>query len=231
MKIIGHRGAAAVLPENTLVSFGRAWEIGADGVELDVRLTSDGEVVVFHDDDGQRLAGIVARVAETPYAVLAGWRVRGETVPRLEEVLAQAPPHALTLIEIKCGPEIWPKLEPILSKFRERPIGLLTFHAELAAEAACKFPNVPVLLNLEPAASAQLETWVTFAVDHLLAGLSIGWSDALDQRAVRLIHRHQLLLAVWTVNDPAVLRMALSLGVDLLMTDDPGAMMVQVHRG
>jgi glycerophosphoryl diester phosphodiesterase len=231
MKIIGHRGAAAVLPENTLPSFARAWEIGADGVELDVRLTSDGEVVVFHDDDGQRLAGVATRVAETPYAVLTEWRVRGETIPRLEEVLTESPPHALTLIEIKCGQEIWPKLKPIVSKFSERPIGLLTFNSELAAEAVRLFPSIPVLLNLEPAESARLEEWVGFAVDHQLAGLSLGWSDALDHRAVRMVHRHELLVAVWTVNDPAVLRVALANGVDLLMTDDPGAMIVQVHRG
>ena len=231
MKIIGHRGASAVMPENTLAAFARAWDIGADGIELDVRLTLDGEVVVFHDEDGRRLAGVPGLVSHTLYSALAGWRINGESIPRLDEVLTASPPNSLTLVEIKCGADILPRLQTIMAGHPDRPVGFLTFDSDLALKTVQSFPGYPVLLNLESTEVARLESWATFAVEHRLTGLSMGWSGMMDAVAVRLLHRHGLWAAVWTVNDPVAVRHALVCGVDLLMTDDPGGMILQVHRG
>lgn len=231
MKIIGHRGASAVMPENTMPAFARAWDVGADGIELDVRLTADGEVVIFHDEDGRRLAGVPGRISRMSFPALSSWRIKGELIPRLDEVLTASPPNSLTLVEIKCGEEILPRLHTIVSGHPDRPVGFLTFDTALAVKMVHQFPHQPVLLNLEAAEATRLEVWVKFAVEHRLAGLSLGWSDRLDDAAMRLVHRHGLLAAVWTVNDPAVLRRVLDRGVDLIMTDDPGGMILQVHRG
>ncbi len=231
MKIIGHRGASAVLPENTLAALARAWDVGADGIELDVRLSSDGEVVVFHDEDGKRLAGIPDPVASTPYSALVEWRIRGEAVPRLVDVLSASPLYSLTLVEIKCGEDILPRLQAIISKHHDKPVGFLTFNPDLAAKLGQFFPRHPVLLNLEPSEIKRLGIWVNYAVQNSVTGLSIGWSEGIDPAAIRLMHQHELLAAVWTVNDPASVRRAQVCGVDLLMTDDPGAMILQVHSG
>jgi len=231
MKIIGHRGASAVFPENTLAAFARAWDVGADGIELDVRLSSDGEVVVFHDEDGRRLAGVPDAVSRQSFSSLSTWRINGETIPRLDDVLTASPPNSLTLVEIKCGAEILPALQTVMARHPRQPVGFLTFDADLAIKAVHHFQPHPVLLNLEPTEVTRLESWATFAVKHRLAGLSLGWSEMIDDAAVRLVHRHGLLVAVWTVNDPVALRQLLASGVDFLMTDDPGRMIVQVHRG
>jgi glycerophosphoryl diester phosphodiesterase len=87
MRLIGHRGASARYAENTLAAFRAAWASGAGGVELDVRLSADGEVVVFHDADGRRTAGQSGRIAGTPWADLARWRVGGGPVPPQADVL------------------------------------------------------------------------------------------------------------------------------------------------
>ncbi|HEY1097652.1 MAG TPA: glycerophosphodiester phosphodiesterase family protein, partial [Myxococcota bacterium] len=71
--LYGHRGAAGVCPENSYVSFARALADGATALELDVHLSRDGEVVVFHDDDGQRMAKVAAAVEDLDFRQLASW--------------------------------------------------------------------------------------------------------------------------------------------------------------
>lgn len=73
--VYGHRGAPAELPENTLEGFSRALEVGADAIETDVHLTSDGEIVVFHDDTGERTCGEPRAIAETSLATLRQWNL------------------------------------------------------------------------------------------------------------------------------------------------------------
>ncbi|MFM1902441.1 MAG: hypothetical protein RLZZ440_341, partial [Planctomycetota bacterium] len=68
--ITAHRGASYDAPENTLAAFRLAWEQGADAIEADFRLTSDGQIVCVHDADTERVAGVRHVVAETPLAEL-----------------------------------------------------------------------------------------------------------------------------------------------------------------
>ena len=68
--VFGHRGTPLKAPENTMPSFHGAVELGVHGLEFDVRLTSDGEVVVFHDADLVRMTGQAGTVAETPWSQL-----------------------------------------------------------------------------------------------------------------------------------------------------------------
>ena len=73
-KIVGHRGASREAPENTRAAFQLAWEQGADGVELDVRMTRDGHVVVIHDETINRTSNGFGRVAATPRVALRACR-------------------------------------------------------------------------------------------------------------------------------------------------------------
>src|SRR5512133_997501 len=68
--VLGHRGASADAPENTLAAFRLAMEQGADGVELDAWRCATGEVVVIHDEDTRRVAGVELRVPDAPLAAL-----------------------------------------------------------------------------------------------------------------------------------------------------------------
>jgi glycerophosphoryl diester phosphodiesterase len=96
--VIGHRGAAAVLPENTVPSFEHALQLGVDAVEFDVRVTADGVAIVHHDPDTTRTCGERLVVAETAWATLRtldagstfgrdGARVAPTAIPRLDDVL------------------------------------------------------------------------------------------------------------------------------------------------
>ncbi|WP_206885869.1 glycerophosphodiester phosphodiesterase [Alicyclobacillus mali (ex Roth et al. 2021)] len=108
---IAHRGASAECPENTLPAFVRAAELGADMIELDVRLTGDGGVVVLHDPTVDRTtdgSGLVAdmRLADLRKLDAGSWfdaRFRGTLIPTLDEVFATVP-HMCLNIELKTSP-------------------------------------------------------------------------------------------------------------------------------
>src|SRR5579885_616722 len=91
---IAHRGAKRELPENTIPAFARAFERGADAIELDVHATSDGIVVVHHDASFR--SGLeTVEIAATPWSELS------DRMPRLSDVLAAAPAHSTVYVEIK----------------------------------------------------------------------------------------------------------------------------------
>src|SRR5688572_30624744 len=100
--VVAHRGASALVTENTTAAFARAARDGADGVELDVLCCATGEVVVFHDDDLTRLAGRSDRIDRLPFVavrevILAG----GVGIPTLEEAFEACGPALLVNVELK----------------------------------------------------------------------------------------------------------------------------------
>jgi Glycerophosphoryl diester phosphodiesterase len=100
--LTGHRGAAALAPENTLPSFYKAIECGATAVEFDVYATRDGVAVIAHDDDLTRLTGASVRITQSSYAELMKLKVFGKArIPTLREVLALAKGRLSVDIEIK----------------------------------------------------------------------------------------------------------------------------------
>jgi len=111
-KLVGHRGALEVAPENTLASFRRAVDDGVDVVEMDVRLSADGYVVVMHDGTVDRTTDGTGVVSEMSLAVLKGldagsWfdaRYAGERIPTLAEVLAWARGKVGLMLELKYHP-------------------------------------------------------------------------------------------------------------------------------
>ena len=86
---IGHRGAGKEIPENTIASFNAALDAGMDAVELDVRRTKDGKLVVFHDEKMKRLTGAGGSIGDYTLSELEKMRVLGSdySIPTLDEVL------------------------------------------------------------------------------------------------------------------------------------------------
>src|SRR5207248_7161667 len=102
VRVIAHRGASARAPENTLSAFRLALTEGADGVELDARLTADNTVVVMHDDDVSRVSSGKGRISEMSFEQLRSVLVGGsERVPLLSEVLDLVGGLVGVVVEIK----------------------------------------------------------------------------------------------------------------------------------
>ncbi len=101
MKVFGHRGYSAKFPENSILAFMKAFEFGADGVELDVREVKDGKVVVFHDEDLKRIFGDDRKVEDIRMEDLEKMSYSGQKTPKLEEVLKIIPAGKWVIVEIK----------------------------------------------------------------------------------------------------------------------------------
>lgn len=130
-----HRGVHRpdVIRENTLTAFAAALEIGA-GIECDVRLTKDDQLVVLHDADGQRLCGDPAVIGQSTLAQLAHLRVGDRPIPTLASLLALVDGRVSLLIEAKIDGDFWrfgPALIRAVDSYRGR-FGVMSFDPRLA---------------------------------------------------------------------------------------------------
>ena len=122
MKIIAHRGFSELYPENTLLAFKKALEAGADGIETDLRLSLDGQAVIFHDGDLKKITGVKGTPESLSLAQLklldAG---EGERIPTLDELLQLTSAQAILILEIKYNPATYQRLcEVIEEKIKDK---------------------------------------------------------------------------------------------------------------
>jgi glycerophosphoryl diester phosphodiesterase len=226
--VFGHRGARKKAPENTMAAFERAVADGADGVELDVRLDGDGEVVVIHDTTLSRVTGgrDDRHVDVLGKSELGKVDVgQGERVPLLAEVLSWARERRTRVnVELKADLSrraalVWKVVRMVGAEpdAGERLI-LSSFDPRLLFAVARILPWVPAGYLIEKAPvprPRRAELLLGASAVHPNASLVTATSIAPWQEA-------QLPVNVWTVNDPGEARRLDQLGVDCIITDEPG---------
>ncbi len=226
--IIGHRGASAIEPENSVGAFARAARDGADGIELDVLCCASGEVVVFHDDDLARLAGRPERVADLTLAELRAITLTsGARIPTLDEALEACGPTMLVNIELKTrgygGGPIGPLVDRVAAIVDRTGsaarVLVSSFHPRAVWAWMRRAPTIPAGLLFEAAAPLPLRAaWA----GHLLHPRALHPEAALcTPRALRRWHALGYLVNVWTVDEPNALRALAQMGVDGIITNDP----------
>lgn len=151
MRIYGHRGYDAKYPENTVLSFKKAFEVGADGIELDVRTTKDGKLIIFHDDDLKRIFGIERGFDEVTFDELREYDFNGEKIPMYEEVLDIVPDNRQVIVEIKDRKAAGRAVCEILKRNMEGRVIFSSFDHELIKDLMKQFPeqNFAFLLGEE----------------------------------------------------------------------------------
>ena len=249
VEITAHRGASHLAPENTLAAINLAWQLGADSVEIDIFQTADGRIVVIHDKDTKRTAGVKWKVADTPLDRLRkldvgrwkGPRWTGQRIPTLEEVLATIPDGKRLLIEIKCGKEVVPELHRVLTASGKGPeqIAVIAFdpHVLLAAKQAMPKLHVQWVVGTIPERDRRTRN-IRVTVQEVIAscrqgkfdGLSVRRDSEFDEDFVKQFHDAGLELHVWTVNSPQEAKQLVGLGVDAITTDRPGYMRKQLGQ-
>jgi glycerophosphoryl diester phosphodiesterase len=217
-KVIGHRGAAAYAPENTLASFREARKRGAAWVEIDVKLTADGVPIAMHDDSLKRTTGIDRLVAQTLRADLPAG------VPTLEEAIACFGELGLGCnVEIKpcagretetaraavetlrrCWPTHLPP--PLLSSFKDASLGA-------AREAAPEFARALLISKPVPDWRQRAETVAAVGLNVDGKKLGTSWAHEIKQAG--------FVLGVYTINEAAEARALVAMGVDCIITDAP----------
>jgi glycerophosphoryl diester phosphodiesterase len=240
MLIIAHRGASRDAPENTLASVNLAWTQGADAVEVDVQFSKDGHVVVIHDDNTRKTAGVARKVSTQTLAELKAldvgrWknaRWTGERIATIEEVLATIPNDRRLFIEIKCGPDCLPRLAEAYRRSGRRPTQVVLIGFSLPTMKRAK----QMLPQLEVAWVAEFKRnwrggWSP-TVEHLIKQSKAAGLDALDLGAHgpwtpklgAKVHEAGLRLYVWTVDSVAKAKQVIAAGADGITTNKPGWM-------
>lgn len=250
---IGHRGAAGVVPENTLESFRRGLEDGAAIVETDLHATRDGVLVLLHDDDVARTTDGAGAVSGMTLAELkrldAGYRFaadgrfpfrgQGLRVPTLEEAF-DALPGARFNIEIKeAGAGVVEKtLETIARAGRAETTLLAAEKDPIMASIRDEVARTGIAVAIGACVGDVLRC-VRAAVDDtappagvmaLQVPAAFGGRALVTPELVRFAHRHGIQVHVWTVNDPAQMRTLLGIGVDGLISDHPARVRDVVGR-
>ena len=232
MKIIAHRGFSGVYPENTMLAFRKAIEIGADGIELDVHLSKDGQVMIIHDEALKRTTGLDGVISDYTRAELekisAGKTKNYEfgftPIPSLEEYLAFMAEHRdkITNIELKTAPVYYPEIEEktleLVRKFDlEKNIIYSSFNW-LSIERMQRLGTIS-------------ETGLLFSgmklynQAHIIRSLGINYfhpdfNDLTDE-IVKSYLDNKVGLNVWTVNEIEDMKVCLSWNIDGLITNFP----------
>lgn len=232
MKIIAHRGASSYAPENTLAAFQKALDFGADGIELDVRLSKDDIPVICHDASINRTSNGKGYIHELTVAELREFHFYGkfkrefskERIPTLEDVLKLIGDKPITLnIELKNVPYMPKNLEHKVLElvykynFRNRVI-YSSFDHELLAR----------LQKLDPTARIGLIFHMNLVnfFDYIdLTELDLYSIHPnyfyLTEEIVAEVKRRGIKTFIYTVNNPTDARHFASMGVDELITNNP----------
>ncbi len=248
--IIGHRGASAHAPENTIAAFELALNGGADGLEFDVRLARDGVPVVFHDETLDRMGGIAASVESLTSAELASIDVgklfrnknqnrtadaRPETVPTLAGTLERFENFPGELfIELKCTDADAERLTDAvcevvkLSSLLPQVI-IKSFKLAVIPRVRSQLASVrtaalfaPKIMTILRKEKHLVTLAKEFGADELSMHYSLATRKLCDRAAA-----HGMPVHVWTVNNPRWVKRAYRLGIRSLITDDPAALVAR----
>lgn len=229
--VFAHRGASHDAPENTIAAFRLGLEQGADGIELDVRLTADGQLAIMHDETLDRTTdGAGPFSAHTLWELqqfdAGSWkdaRFAGETIPTLDAVF-EAFPGALVNVELKTRAVQAEGLEEAVVACIQRHnakdrVLVSSFNPLALARTRALEPALPLGMVFGPDLSLPLRrAWLR----HLARPAALHPHHTMvTPRHMDWVRSHGLRVNAWTVDDPAEMRRLITLGVDGIFTNVP----------
>ena len=230
VEVVAHRGASAIAPENTIAAIQAAIESGADWVEIDVQMTSDGEIVVIHDSDLKKIGGSGLVVGTSTFEALrqvdiGSWfspEFSDQRIPTLLEVLELCDGKIGVIVEIKrygVNEQLVPVVLGIVEAFKDR--------------------NRIAIMSLDHETIRQVQAIDSSLKTGLLSSVAVGQLPRLDidflainarganRRLIREVRLSGKNVVVWTVNDALGISAMISRGVDAIITDNP-ALVVEI---
>lgn len=251
---VAHQGGLELGPSNTITTFRRGLEAGSGGLELDVHLTSDGEVVVIHDDTVDRTTDGIGAVRNMSLAEIkrldAGYsftpdgkshpeRDKGVEIPTLDEVLREFP-EAQVNIDIKedqAGAE-----EAVWRVIRENDAEGRALVGSFHSSVTNHFREVSGGRVATAATKREVRTFYVLSrlrmeglIDPPYRALQVpprhGDTVVVTPRFVEAAHDRGVRVDVWTVNEASKMERLLRMGVDTIITDHPGMLAKILERG
>ena len=230
---IGHRGLSSLYPENTLISFEAALAAGADGIEGDLHLTSDGIIVLMHDDTLERTTNCTGRVdahtlaqlasCDASYRSVFGAKFPFTPIPLFEEVVAlisQPQYQAFWVLDLKQDLKLGAKIRPIVEKYGAASRVIMSCWSFDQVADAVTYMNASArqfLTGAVPNTDLAPGLWAQYLADGLH-----GFSDGSGNITAEFVsHAHARLLSVvaWTVDDAPTWARLAQAGVDGIITN------------
>jgi glycerophosphoryl diester phosphodiesterase len=236
--VISHRTQMGSMPENTLAGIDAAVASGADAVEIDVRATADGELVLMHDGTLERTVGDAREPGSVTLEefrtleVLDPFESAGrQPIPTFDETLACVAGRGLLVIELKeAGLE-----ERVAAAVRAHNAAdwswIWCFQPAVVQASRAAMPEVPAWLTFSSRSAAYLGDVdpFEFAPRVGAAGISVAYRDVTPELVERA-RRRGLLVSTWTVNEPDDLTRVRDAGVDAICGDFPDRTLAAIGR-
>jgi glycerophosphoryl diester phosphodiesterase len=236
---IAHRGSPASAPENTLTGYLHALDAQADMIEVDIRVTVDGRVVLLHDADVEGStdgAGDVSsltfdQVRRLDAGAHRGGDFAGERVPTLVEAVEATRGRAMLNLDIKDEAAIAPMVRDLRARNALRDVVVTGCTEAWAALVHAEEPALPVFLNMDAAlgeaatkgSMALAEAGVARALAGGLRGLNFHHGH-VDPELIGYAHARGVAVWTWTVDDTERMRELAAWGVDAVTSNDPAAL-------
>ena len=228
--IWAHRGASSICPENTMEAFRKAIELGADGIELDVQISDDGQLIVIHDEKVDRTALMGQGYAkDMSVKILKELNVGNPDlgydncrIPLLEEVLDLLKPTNLFLnIELKTGVIDYEGIE-------EKTLALVKQYGmeDRVIYSSFNYITIQNVKRLDPTAKIAYLYYETmmdmckYALDTGVPVLHPYYEFLEDKAFVEECHKNNIELNVWTVDNEKEIKLCVDSGVHAIITND-----------
>jgi glycerophosphoryl diester phosphodiesterase len=220
--VIGHKGASALAPENTLKAFRKAIELQADYVEFDSHLTKDGEIVIIHDADTFNSTGVPGLIRDKSLEEIkkldAG---EGEQIPTLQELITIAKGKTRLQLEIK-STGLLERMVKILRKedlIQNSIVSCFMFDELLKLKEIEPKIKIGFLLPAELVRSRSIKRKILKCVREDFYAIHPHF-NTVSKEIVDFAHTNGLKVNVWTVNESNTMKKLIKLGVDGIITDD-----------
>ena len=223
---IAHRGLAGLYPENTMLSFEKCLEFRPDAVELDLQLSRDGKIVVFHDEELRRTTGAEGWVKDRSFQELRelepsnGFNVRGTKIPSLDEYFELVrDKDILSFLELKNSFVLYPGLE-------EKTLECIDRHG-MRDKVVIYSANHYSVMNFKAMAP---DVEICFPFDNWIfdygeycekkgVKMTIPYYKAMNRELIYDFHKHGVKVYPWTVDEPQEMRDILDAGADGMLTN------------
>lgn len=230
-KVWAHRGASGYAPENTLDAFKKAVEMGADGIELDVQMTKDGELVVIHDETIERVSDGTGWVKDYTYKELKKFNFNKthpefekEEIPTLEQVYLLIKPTNLTInVEIKTGIVFYRDIEEWVIALTDR-CGM----SDRVIYSSFNHYTLRRIKEIKPDAKTGM-LYADGIIDPVKYACDVVNADAMHPAGYNVLFpgfleecaKRGRLLHVWTINEEKHMRQLCEAGADAIITNYP----------
>ncbi len=224
--IIAHRGESYDAPENTIASINLALERGARAIEIDVQLSKDGKIVVFHDATTLRLGGRFKRVSSQTVQQLKeldvgnhkGIKWAGERIPLFEDVLNILPENVTLFVEVKGKLSVLEQMKKLENIIKQKSISFISFDAKILSELKQEFPTIPVYFIYENKKSKLRNSIIAKLIDickiNNFDGLDLDYKLLTKEEDVIKIKNEGLKIFTWTVDKVTIANKLAGWGVD-----------------